>query len=133
MQGITGRATGADIVAMNDELDLDRFRSLLLVHRDELLRESAETASEREVVELDQARLGRLSRMDALQARAMSQELERRRELELKRIAAALKRLDDGDYGFCLSCGEVIPPKRLEIEPTTTQCIRCASISERGA
>ena len=118
---------------MNDELNLERFRALLLAHRDELLRESAETAEAREVVEVDQARIGRLSRMDALQARALSEELERRRELGLRRIDAALKRIEDGDYGYCLSCGEPIGDKRLEIEPTTTQCIRCASRSEQGA
>ena len=116
---------------MNDKLDLEKFKALLLAHRDELRRESAETAEAREVVELDQARFGRLSRMDALQARAMSEELQRRRELELKRIAGALKRIDDGDYGCCLTCGEPIGVKRLTIEPTTTQCIRCASRSER--
>lgn len=114
-------------------LDPEEFKARLRAHREELLRESADTAGAREVVEVDQARLGRLSRMDALQARAMSEELERRRELELKRIEAALKRIEDGEYGYCLSCGEPIAPGRLKVEPTTTQCIRCASRSERGA
>lgn len=117
---------------MNDKpvLDIEGLKARLLAHRDELLQEAADTAGERETVELDQARVGRLSRMDAMQAQAMSVELQRRRELELRRIADALKRIAEGDYGYCLTCGEAIDPRRLEIEPTSSQCIRCASRSE---
>ncbi|WP_291718833.1 hypothetical protein [Magnetospirillum sp. 64-120] len=55
-------------------------------------------------VELDQNSVGRLSRMDALQVQAMSQETER------IRITNALKRIDSGDYGFCLKCDGTIAP-----------------------
>ena len=47
-------------------------------------------------VELDQTRVGRLSRMDALQSQAMAKETERRRQLELARIDTALTRLEEG-------------------------------------
>lgn len=77
-------------------------------------------------VELDQTRQGRLSRMDALQQQAMSQETNRRREQELQRITAALARIESGDYGYCVTCGQEIDFGRLEINPTATQCIRCA-------
>ena len=82
-------------------------------------------------VELDQARLGRLSRMDAMQSQAMSAELQRRRETDLRRINEALQRIEDGEYGYCVTCGEPINPKRLEIEPMTSQCVRCASDAEK--
>jgi len=51
------------------------------------------------VVELDQQSVGRLSRMDALQNQAMQQETERRREVEIKRIDAALHRLGEDEFG----------------------------------
>ena len=47
--------------------------------------------------------------MDALQGQAMSQELGRRRRLELQKIASALARIDSGDFGWCLRCGEAEP------------------------
>lgn len=70
--------------------------------------------------------------MDALQHQAMSLERERRRELELARIATALQRIDAGDYGYCLECDEPIAEARLSLDPTVTLCIRCASNKERG-
>jgi len=85
------------------------------------------TQINRETVELDQSKVGRLSRMDALQGQAMALESERRRIAELKRIDAALKRLDGDDYGYCVRCDEEIGAARLEFDPAVTNCIRCAS------
>ncbi len=78
-------------------------------------------------VELDQQSVGRLARMDALQNQAMAQAGGRRRAGEARRIAAALVRIDDGSFGECGDCGEEIPEKRLEIDPTTPLCVSCAS------
>ena len=77
-------------------------------------------------VVLDQAKVGRLSRMEAMQAQQMAQETARRRQLQLQIIASALNRLDTGDYGFCLTCGEAINPARLDFDPACTRCINCA-------
>lgn len=83
-------------------------------------------------VTLDQARVGRLSRMDAMQGQAMALEAQRRREIQLQRINHALTRIDDGDYGLCSICEEEIAPRRLETDPTATLCIDCASRREKG-
>ncbi len=80
-------------------------------------------------VELDQTRVGRLSRMDAMQAQAMSQEARRRRQLELARIEQALQRIDSGAFGFCLQCEEPIAAGRLELDPSIPLCIHCAENS----
>lgn len=82
-------------------------------------------------VELDPSRVGRLSRMDAMQVQAMSRETERRRRIELTRLRAALGRLDDGTYGECVECGEDIAGKRLDHDPGATVCIDCARSAER--
>jgi len=81
---------------------------------------------DRRPVALDQARVGRLSRMDALQGQAMAVEVERRRELELARVEAALERLADGSWGECLTCGEPIEARRLVFDPSTPLCLGCA-------
>ncbi len=77
-------------------------------------------------VELDQSRVGRLSRMDALQGQAMAKETERRRKNELSRIEAALTRVENDDYGYCVTCDEEISEKRLELDPSAPFCIDCA-------
>jgi len=81
-------------------------------------------------VELDQTRQGRLSRMDALQAQAMSLEAKRRRDLQLGQVRAALLRLDNDDFGRCLGCGDRIDPRRLEHNPSAPLCISCAERAE---
>lgn len=98
----------------------------LLARRDELRALSARARDSRQPVELDQSKVGRLSRMDALQAQAMAQESERRRGAELQRIEAALARLKSGDYGFCVRCDEEIAPARLHLDPAVATCIKCA-------
>ena len=107
-----------------------RVRNKLLELRAELLAVAQAGKASAEVVELDQSKVGRLSRMDAIQAQAMAQASEQRREQTLRRIDAALKRIDDDDYGYCLKCDESINPKRLEFDPTVTLCIECASKAE---
>ncbi|WP_417674218.1 TraR/DksA family transcriptional regulator [Roseibium sp.] len=101
-------------------------RMRLLALKRELEALSAMSEGARATVELDQQSVGRLSRMDALQGQAMAQASERQRRTDLVRIEAALKRLDDGDYGYCLECGEEIAAKRLEIDPAAALCITCA-------
>ena len=109
---------------------LEHFKTLLLERRRALLQ-ADETGEEAEkVVELDQTRVGRLSRMDAMQAQAMSRETGRRRRLDLVRTDAALERLEEGEFGECLGCAEAINPNRLEADPTATLCINCAEALE---
>ena len=81
------------------------------------------------VVQLDQTKVGRLSRMDALQAQAMAKASGQRRATQLREIDAALRRIDDGRYGDCERCEEPINPRRLEADPTARLCIDCASNS----
>ncbi len=107
------------------------MRAKLLALREELESVAALGDKASEVVELDQARVGRLSRMDAMQAQAMSQASGRRRENMLQKIAAALERIDNGDYGGCKSCEEPIDRKRLEFDPTAVLCIDCATKAEQ--
>ena len=98
----------------------------MATRRDELAALDADMSGARAAVELDQTRVGRLSRMDALQVQAMAQEQQRRRLTEIQRIYAALKRIADGEYGWCLKCGEAISAKRLEADYATPLCVDCA-------
>ena len=103
-----------------------KIKQRLERERDELLALSESAADERRPVELDQQSIGRLSRMDAMQVQAMAQSVEARRRARLPLIEAALRRLDEDEYGFCTDCGERIPAKRLAIDPTIARCVDCA-------
>ena len=112
-----------------DDLDPKAIRKALEEERDALVDSSASTAEGRAPVELDQQSVGRLSRMDAIQVQAMAVATESRRQERLQLIEAALQRLDDGEYGYCLGCDEDIPAKRLAIDPAVTRCVDCAGQS----
>jgi DnaK suppressor protein len=107
-------------------IDVTRFKSLLLDER-QILRDIASSGEQgAQTVELDQTRIGRVSRMDALQQQAMSQESMRRRQIALRNIESALARIESGDYGYCIDCGEDIAEGRLEIDPAGPLCVNCA-------
>ena len=108
----------------------DEWRDKLLALRVELESQAETGRDSAAVVELDQSKVGRLSRMDAMQAQAMAQASSNRRQAMLVKVTAALKRIDDGDYGLCRDCEEPINPKRLEFDPTAICCIKCASKDE---
>jgi DnaK suppressor protein len=110
-----------------DQDQIDELKALLLKQQDALMELEQTGTDAAAVVELDQTRVGRLSRMDVLQDQAMSQERVRRRGLQLNRIATALKRIEGGDYGYCTECGEDIAFRRLVFDPATTLCIDCAN------
>ena len=107
------------------------MREKLLKLRAELqaIAESGDASAA--VVELDQTKVGRLSRMDAMQAQAMAKASSERREQMLRRIDAALERINNDEYGYCRDCDEAINPKRLEFDPTSVLCIDCASKREQ--
>jgi DnaK suppressor protein len=106
------------------------MRDRLLKLREELQAMAAIGDESAAVVELDQSKVGRLSRMDAMQAQAMAKASGQRREAMLRNIEVALKRIDDGEYGRCRACDEPINPKRLEFDPTALRCIECESKRE---
>jgi DnaK suppressor protein len=50
----------------------------------------------------------------------------------LESIDAALHRIDAGEYGKCIHCGEPILDKRLDAVPWARHCLRCQDLNERG-
>lgn len=54
---------------------------------------------------------------------------DRERKL-IKKIEESIKMVDDGEYGFCESCGVEIGIRRLEARPTATLCIDCKELDE---
>ncbi len=46
--------------------------------------------------------------------------------LEIRQIEAALERMDAGEYGLCVTCGERISDERLDVLPYTPFCRNCA-------
>jgi len=111
---------------MLKDAEIAAYRARLLAEREALATEDAASAENRGTVILDQQSVGRLSRMDALQRQAMAQATQRRRAGRGARIAAALRRIEDIEFGYCEECGEEIGKKRLNLDPTLALCVSCA-------
>lgn len=96
----------------------------------ELAEAESAAGSTGDAVELDQSKVGRLSRMDAIQMQAMARAEAGRRSAHSQRVTVALSRVAtglEGDYGLCRACEEPIDPKRLAVDPAALLCIDCAS------
>lgn len=102
------------------------LRAQLAAERAALVEGSDTTISHRAPVELDQASVGRFSRMDVMQQQAMAVAAERRRAASLQRIDAALRRIERADYGWCAECCEPIALARLALDPAAPLCVGCA-------
>ena len=101
------------------------YRSRIEAEIAELRALSDNSKQSRAPVTLDQQSVGRLSRMDAMQQQSMDLAKEERRAQRLAILAAALKRMDEDEFGYCLRCGEEIPPARLDVDPAVTLCVDC--------
>ena len=110
---------------MNSKLSIEEFRKILEKELNELVDLSKKTKKDRAPVILDQQSVGRLSRMDAIQQQNMSLATEKHRTQRIIKIENTFKRLEKGDFGLCISCGEEISSKRLFIDPTFLKCIEC--------
>lgn len=106
-------------------IDLKKFREVLESRKSELMELTESSKSTTRPVALDQS-IGRVTRIDAIQEQQMALASERRRFQELRRIEAALGRIDSGDYGYCVVCEEEISLKRLELDPAYPTCMQCA-------
>ena len=109
---------------MNKE-EIKQIKENLLRLRDELQEVESTLKDTSAPVELDQTRVGRLSRMDAMQSQQMAMEMVRQRQQRLVKIEGALKRINSDDYGYCFVCGELIDKRRLLVDPTSTRCMEC--------
>lgn len=109
-----------------DDVNLSDFRRLIQEKLAEIDKENTLGAESQQTVELDQQSVGRLSRMDALQAQAMARAHQVRRDSLRQALLYALARIEEGAFGYCEDCGDLISQARLELNPALQRCIGCA-------
>ena len=70
--------------------------------------------------------IGRLTRMEAINSKSVSEATLASAKARLSGLKAAAAKIDDPDFGECTECGEPIPVKRLLFMPEATRCVACA-------
>lgn len=82
-------------------------------------------------VELDQTKMGRVSRIDAIQQQEMARSAQAAARRRLALVRQALKAIDEGEYGDCRLCEEPIAFRRLQARPESPFCVECQGKRER--
>lgn len=70
--------------------------------------------------------VGRVSRMDAINNRSITEAALRQSEQKLKALNQVYAKIDHEDFGTCLKCNNPIPLGRILIRPESLYCVRCA-------
>lgn len=69
--------------------------------------------------------IGRVSRMDAINNKSVTDMALRNAEKKLKSLKRMLQNINDDDFGLCGSCSKPIPVERLFIKPESPFCVSC--------
>ena len=70
--------------------------------------------------------IGRVSRMDAINNKAVNEAALRKAKNKLNNLKVALGKIDDPDFGICIRCKQIIPMGRILLMPQAITCVNCA-------
>lgn len=107
----------------------DYFRQKLEQWKEDILRESRETLEN--LQEESQNHADMADRASSESDRALELRTRDRQRKLIAKIDAALKRIDDGTYGFCEETGEPIGIARLDARPIATLSLEAQESHER--
>ena len=70
--------------------------------------------------------IGRISRMDAINNKAVTEAALKKANEKLNNLQVALTKVDDADFGMCIRCKKPIPTGRILLMPQAISCVNCA-------
>ncbi|HLF89655.1 MAG TPA: TraR/DksA C4-type zinc finger protein [Anaerolineales bacterium] len=108
---------------MNTQLDLEAIRVKLEEQRHSLVEQIS--AEKSKLTPQAAQNPDRSSLAMEYASHELDLALYEKNHYQLSQVNAALKRINEGTYGICERCGNLINPERLEILPYATLCIGC--------
>ena len=108
--------------------DMEYFRKLLSTMLEEA-QQNGDTTLE-ELTDSNEVFADPADRATAESDRAFTLRIRDRERRLIRKIQAALTRIDDGSYGICEECGGDISISRLKARPVTRLCIDCKAKQE---
>ncbi len=111
------------------EAHLDFFKRKLCAWKEDILRESRETLGHLQAETENHPDIA--DRATSETDRALELRTRDRQRKLIAKIDAALRRIDDGSYGWCEETGEPIGLARLEARPIATLCLEAQERHER--
>ncbi len=107
---------------------LDMFKRLLLKQRKDLIEGAGRTVNR--MTETDETFADPTDRASWESEASRDLRIRDRERKLVEKIDAALARIEDGTFGECEECGELISVGRLRARPVTTLCIECKAEQE---
>ena len=111
-----------------DSQDIEYFRELLTSMLEEAQLKGDSTIEE--LTDSNEVFADPADRATAESDRAFTLRIRDRERRLIRKIQAALQRIEDGTYGICEECGEDISIPRLKARPVTRLCINCKARQE---
>lgn len=108
--------------------DIQFFRDMLNAMLEEILQKGQATIDD--MTETVEVYADPADRATAESDRAFTLRLRDRERKLIKKITQAIQRIEDGEFGVCVECGDEIGIARLKARPMTTLCINCKSKQE---
>jgi DnaK suppressor protein len=71
--------------------------------------------------------IGRITRMDAINNKSVTEASLRQAEEKLRNLNRVLSRVGTKDFGICIKCGKPIPTARILVRPESLNCVNCAT------
>jgi len=71
--------------------------------------------------------IGRISRMDAINNKSVTEAALRKAKIKLENLRFALSKVNDEDFGLCYKCRQEIPLGRILIMPQSRTCVKCSN------
>lgn len=115
----------AEVIFSIEKMDKTAIRNLLdqeIVKTEKKIEEYEEMSSP---VSPDDA-IGRVSRMDAINNKSVTEAALRQSKDKLSKLRHALHRVDEDDFGLCKRCSKAIPVMRVALMPQSPFCVNCA-------
>lgn len=106
---------------------LDKNEILLLINQE--IEKTEKAIAQYEDMNQPQApdvAIGRISRMDAINNKAMTQAALNQANQKLNALKGALNRINEADFGLCSKCHGTIPLGRILLVPQSRFCVNCA-------
>lgn len=104
----------------------EQFRANIQKKLEKLDKKIADLEKLCKPVSPDEA-IGRVSRMDAINNRAVNEKALNNNKAKREKLRQALEKIGDPDFGYCNTCGQPIGVGRLSAMPESTRCISCAN------
>ncbi len=112
--------------------DLDNFKKTLEEKKSELIQLLQKTQSDGREIDSESEAMDIVDKASSSYTKEFMFSRSNQERLFIQAIEEALQRIDDGSFGECSNCGEIVNKKRLEAVPWAKLCLACQELEEQG-